>query len=195
MHQSAETRLINLWIILILVAWVSATNYAHFYNTALGIKDGVDNVGEVEWAFGGNVTPNHVYTGFTILFLLEDCEEHSTRLVVPHTGEEGEEKDYYNATVAAVNHRWRITQKRKGPGCKWHWGASRKGSQGWIWPKIDPQWTGLCLALRYYHLERDVLRSWGYGCCYCKLLSFPNPLKERLFLYSQNCRSSSRGYS
>ncbi|TEB17856.1 hypothetical protein FA13DRAFT_1649942 [Coprinellus micaceus] len=107
MHQFAEVRLINSWITLMLVAWVSATNCARFYNTALGIKEGVDKIEAANWQFGGKVTSDHVYSGFTILSLLEDCEERGAQLTAPHTGED---KDRFRDVIAAVNHHRRLSQ-------------------------------------------------------------------------------------
>jgi hypothetical protein len=58
-----------------------------------------------DWAFGFSVTAEHVWDGFVILALLEDCQHRSKTLVVPHTGAQ---KDCFTAALHARNHRFRV---------------------------------------------------------------------------------------
>ncbi|TFK22315.1 hypothetical protein FA15DRAFT_681746 [Coprinopsis marcescibilis] len=89
-HHFAEVTLINSWIMLMLIAWVSASNSACFYNSALSENDGHNLVSLLEWQFKGELTGNLVYSGFTILSLLEDMDRRNGVLVVSHEGIEGE---------------------------------------------------------------------------------------------------------
>ncbi|KAF8232273.1 hypothetical protein L208DRAFT_1192433, partial [Tricholoma matsutake] len=96
-HQFTETRLIQLWITLMLISWkvqTSATNCAHLYNHTLSntAPPGGD------WAFGFTVTTEQVWDGFMILALLEDCKHWSKTLEVPHTGVQ---KDHFTHAVHA----------------------------------------------------------------------------------------------
>ncbi|KAF6765823.1 hypothetical protein DFP72DRAFT_798441 [Ephemerocybe angulata] len=104
-HQFAEVRLIASWINLMMIAWVSATNCARFYNTAIAARNGTNVVAESQWQFSGDLTSKHVYAGFTLLALLQDCDARQDILMVPHTGE-WEER--FDAAVSEVNNRRRL---------------------------------------------------------------------------------------
>ncbi|KAF8229681.1 hypothetical protein L208DRAFT_1285549 [Tricholoma matsutake] len=67
-HQFAEWRLLQAWIMSMLLSWTSATNCAHQYNQ---LNDSEPPVG---WQFGFAVTTEQVWDGFVILALLEDCQ-------------------------------------------------------------------------------------------------------------------------
>lgn len=102
-HQFAEVRLINLWITSMLVAWTSASNCARWYNDALAhTAPGVPEY--PDWPFKLEVTSDQVYSAFTILSLLEDCNSRKEVLTVPHTGEE---KERFRAAVRTRNDRMR----------------------------------------------------------------------------------------
>ncbi|KAF6744848.1 hypothetical protein DFP72DRAFT_1176610, partial [Ephemerocybe angulata] len=88
-HQFAEVKVINSWITLMVVGWVSATNCARFYNTAIAAHHGKRLSEEMGgWKFKDEVGYEHVYDGFTILSLLEYAEGNNTALSARHTGEE-----------------------------------------------------------------------------------------------------------
>ncbi|KAF8219602.1 hypothetical protein L208DRAFT_1338990, partial [Tricholoma matsutake] len=59
----------------------SATNCACLYNLSLN-----NSTPPNDWAFGFTVTTDHIWDGFVILALLEDCQRRSATLEVPHTG-------------------------------------------------------------------------------------------------------------
>lgn len=104
-HQFAEVKLINSWITLMVVGWVSATNCAKFYNTAISPNRGRDLAKEMDWQFKGEVTSDQVYNAFTALSLLEDSLRRDTQLQLPHTGDE---KGRYTAAVELLNDRRRF---------------------------------------------------------------------------------------
>ena len=118
-HQFAEKRLIQLWITLMLVSWhvfnchlsnifinslyrTSATNCAHLYNITLSST--VPLVPD-DLAFGFTITTEQVWDGFVILALLEDCQQRSKTLEVPHTGAQ---KDRFTEQLHAWNLRFRV---------------------------------------------------------------------------------------
>ncbi|KAF6741043.1 hypothetical protein DFP72DRAFT_886318 [Ephemerocybe angulata] len=84
-HHFAEVQLINAWINLMVLAWVSATNCARWYNVSIAMRRGHH---DTPWQFKLGVTSDQVYDGFTILSLLEDCARRQTVLQVSHTGDE-----------------------------------------------------------------------------------------------------------
>ncbi|EFI27234.1 hypothetical protein CC1G_15062 [Coprinopsis cinerea okayama7 len=85
-HQFAETRLINSWINLMLVAWVSASNCANHYNATMFKHKGRNLLKETGWQFQTTMTHELVYDAFTLLSLLEDCQRREQHLILPHTG-------------------------------------------------------------------------------------------------------------
>lgn len=99
-HQFAERWLIQLWITMMLVSWTSATNCACLYNLSLN-----NSTPPNDWAFGFTVTTDHVWDGFVILALLEDCQQPSATLEVPHTGAQ---KDRFTWAIQARNLRFQI---------------------------------------------------------------------------------------
>ncbi|KAF8802114.1 hypothetical protein BYT27DRAFT_7226507 [Phlegmacium glaucopus] len=99
-HQFAEKRLVQLWIMLMLVSWTSATNCAHLYNLSLS-----DTVPPGDWAFGFSVTTEQVWDAFVILALLEDHQSQLKTLAVPHTGAQ---KDRFTNVLHARNLRFRL---------------------------------------------------------------------------------------
>jgi hypothetical protein len=100
-HQFVEKKLVNLWIMLMVVSWTSATNCACFYNAALGGK----NHTPPDWQFRSTLISEHVYNGFLILSLLEDHTLQGKILSVPHGGLD---KDRYKAVMQARNIRMRL---------------------------------------------------------------------------------------
>ena len=98
-HQFAERKLINLWIMMMLLLWTSATNCAQVYNMGFTSNDLPD------WQFKLQVTSDQVYDAFTILSLLKDCQTQRATLVVPHGGPA---KDRFTEAVCARNDRLRL---------------------------------------------------------------------------------------
>src|SRR6267378_3573637 len=64
-HQFAERKLINMWILMMVLSWTSATNCARIYNTGFA----ANNSKPVDWQFKLEVTSDEVYDAFTILSL------------------------------------------------------------------------------------------------------------------------------
>ena len=98
-HQFAERKLINTWILMMVLSWTSATNCARIYNTGFG----ANNPKPVDWQFKLEVTSDEVYDAFTILSLLEDRQLQRLTLVVPHGGLA---KDRFTAAVQTRNNRF-----------------------------------------------------------------------------------------
>lgn len=98
-HQFPERKLINLWIMMMLLSWTSATNCVRIYNMGFTGNDLPD------WQFKLQVTSDQVYDAFTILSLLEDCQTQRATLVVPHGGAT---KDCFTEAVCARNDRLRL---------------------------------------------------------------------------------------
>ena len=98
-HQFAERKLINLWISMMLLSWTSATNCARIYNKSM-----TDTM-TTDWQFSLSATSDHVYDGFTILSLLEDCVTQQKTLIVPHVGEA---RDRFTQVVHIRNDRLRL---------------------------------------------------------------------------------------
>ncbi|KAF8230776.1 hypothetical protein L208DRAFT_1280372, partial [Tricholoma matsutake] len=90
-HQFAEWQLIQMWITSMLLSWTSATNCTCQYNHTLAGSEP-----PVGWPFGFAVTMEQVWDGFVILALLEDCQQWSKVLEVPHTGAQ---KDWFTAAL------------------------------------------------------------------------------------------------
>ncbi|KAJ7320903.1 hypothetical protein DFH08DRAFT_713634, partial [Mycena albidolilacea] len=86
-HQFAERKLVGLWVSLMLVAWVSATNCARSYNMALSQQQ-EHNFAAGRWQFGCVLMPDHIWDAFIILTLLDYNDWKHTCLHVPHTGEQ-----------------------------------------------------------------------------------------------------------
>jgi hypothetical protein len=106
-HQFAERKLINTWILMMVLSWTSATNCARIYNTSTGFAALANNPKPlaVDWQFKLEVTSDEVYDAFTILSLLEDCQLQKSTLVVPHGGLA---KDRFTAAVQTRNNRFRL---------------------------------------------------------------------------------------
>lgn len=68
-HQFVETKVINLWIGMMLMSWTSATNCARLYNSSISSSPTFPP----EWSFGSKLKSDHVYNGFMILSLMEDA--------------------------------------------------------------------------------------------------------------------------
>ena len=101
-HQFAERKLINLWILMMLLSWSSATNCAQIYNM------GFTNIQSPKWQFNLQVTSDQVYDGFIILSLLEDCKTQQATLVVPHGGLA---RDRFTEAICARNERLRLSSQ------------------------------------------------------------------------------------
>ena len=95
-HQFVKRKLVNLWITLMVVSWTSGTNCAHFYNVTLH----GDHHAPLDWQFGSMSNSEHVYNGFIILSLLEDCSLQQESLSMPHGGLD---KDCYKVAMQAQN--------------------------------------------------------------------------------------------
>ncbi|KAJ7226864.1 hypothetical protein GGX14DRAFT_627313 [Mycena pura] len=74
-HQFAELKLVNMWISSMLLGWFSATNCAKLYDLALSDRAKLETGG---WQFGLKLTPNHIWDGFVIKSLLDDCSQCTT---------------------------------------------------------------------------------------------------------------------
>ncbi|KAJ6536225.1 hypothetical protein B0H19DRAFT_1271016 [Mycena capillaripes] len=84
-HQFAELKLVNMWISSMLLGWFSATNCAKLYDIALSDRAKHESGG---WQFGLKITPNHIWDGFVIKSLLDDCHRNETLLQVNHGGDQ-----------------------------------------------------------------------------------------------------------
>ncbi|KAJ6602853.1 hypothetical protein DFH09DRAFT_1470889 [Mycena vulgaris] len=98
-HQFVDRKLVGMWISLMLVAWVSATNCARSYDMALSEGQERD-LSAGGWQFGSRLTPDHVWDAFIALTLLDYSERKGVCLVVPHTGEQ---KDRFTMAMRARN--------------------------------------------------------------------------------------------
>ncbi|KAF8879155.1 hypothetical protein BD779DRAFT_1447120 [Infundibulicybe gibba] len=96
-HQFAERQLISMWRINMNVAWMSAENCA---NTYLLCRS--DHQLPEPWQFGATLSHKHVYDGFVLLSLLEDCNDRNSTLVIPHTGPQN---DRFTLAMEARNQR------------------------------------------------------------------------------------------
>ncbi|KAF8232726.1 hypothetical protein L208DRAFT_1561138, partial [Tricholoma matsutake] len=92
-HQFAEWRLIQLWITLMFISWTSATNCACLYDLSLNQSES-----HSDWLFGFMLTMEHIWDGFVLWALLEDCQQQSATLNIPHTGAQ---KDHFTAEICA----------------------------------------------------------------------------------------------
>jgi hypothetical protein len=101
-HQFVETKVINLWINMMLLSWTSATNCARLYNLAIGQHPLPVQNTPIPWQFSLAVTSDQVYDGFTILSLLKDCQLRRQILTVPHGGPA---KERFKVAVQARNNR------------------------------------------------------------------------------------------
>ncbi|KAF8894187.1 hypothetical protein CPB84DRAFT_1816137 [Gymnopilus junonius] len=77
-HQFAERKLVNMWIIMMLLSWTSAMNCAQIYNMAH-----ISNSPPLDWQFNLQATSDQIYDAFTILLLLEDCQAHEPNCKIP----------------------------------------------------------------------------------------------------------------
>jgi hypothetical protein len=98
-HQFVERKLIDVWISMMLLAWTSATNCARMFNMSIADDD------LPAWQFNLSLTSEHVFDGFTILCLLEDCLSQKRTLVVPHGGAA---RDRFSEAVRLRNKRFRL---------------------------------------------------------------------------------------
>jgi hypothetical protein len=103
-HQFAERKLVNMWIMMMLLLWTSATNCARIYN--MGFSGYHPQV--TGWQFNLEVTSDEVYNAFTILSLLEDCQLQKATLVVPHGGLA---KDRFTEAVQVRNNCFRLSSQ------------------------------------------------------------------------------------
>ncbi|KAJ6501927.1 hypothetical protein C8R45DRAFT_605210 [Mycena sanguinolenta] len=98
-HQFAERKLVGLWVSMMLLAWVSATNCARTYDMALSGQQERD-FASGGWQFGCTLTTDNVWDAFIILSLLDSHDRKDTCLQVPHTGEQ---KDRFTEAMRARN--------------------------------------------------------------------------------------------
>ena len=100
-HQFVETRVVNLWIGMMLMSWTSATNCARLYNTSLSGS----HAPPPDWSFEFKLKSDHVYNAFMILSLMEDAAIRQEQLVIPHTGLD---KDCFKQAIQARNTRMQL---------------------------------------------------------------------------------------
>ncbi|KAA1474355.1 hypothetical protein DENSPDRAFT_840923 [Dentipellis sp. KUC8613] len=81
-HRYVERRLINYWILQMLVS-VSASSCARIYNEGLQVGPS-----DPLWQFSSTIRTEEVWDAFTLLCLLDDAERQHAMLHVPHTGEQ-----------------------------------------------------------------------------------------------------------
>ncbi|KAF8155005.1 hypothetical protein K438DRAFT_1987232 [Mycena galopus ATCC 62051] len=98
-HQFAERKLVGLWVTLMLVGWVSATNCARAYDIALSEQQERDFAAS-GWQFGCTLAHEQVWDGFVTLTLMDYHDRNGTRLEVPHTGAQ---KDRFTEAMRARN--------------------------------------------------------------------------------------------
>ncbi|KAJ7668842.1 hypothetical protein B0H17DRAFT_1335884 [Mycena rosella] len=98
-HQFVERKLIGLWMSLMLVGWLSATNCSRSYDMALSDQQQRDFTAG-GWQFGCKLTTDHVWDAFVILTLLDYHKRNQTCLEVPHTGDQ---KDRFVNAMRARN--------------------------------------------------------------------------------------------
>ena len=109
-HQFIEWKLIDIWISMMLLAWTSATNCARMFNMSIANDD------LPAWQFNLSLTTKHVFDGFTILCLLEDCVSQKRTLVIPHGGAA---RDRFTEFVCLRNKRfWLCSQPELFHHCK-----------------------------------------------------------------------------
>ncbi|KAJ7069021.1 hypothetical protein B0H15DRAFT_925883 [Mycena belliarum] len=99
-HQFVERKLAGLWMSLMLVGWLSATNCARSYEMALSDRQKCDFTAG-GWQFGCKLTTDHIWDAFVILTLLDYHARNETCLEVPHTGEQ---KDRFTDAMRARNY-------------------------------------------------------------------------------------------
>ncbi|KAF8169148.1 hypothetical protein K438DRAFT_1855748, partial [Mycena galopus ATCC 62051] len=83
-HQFTERKLVGLWVTLMLVGWVSATNCACVYNIALSEQQERDFAAG-GWQFGCTLSHEQVWDSFVTLMLMDYHNCNGTQLPVPHT--------------------------------------------------------------------------------------------------------------
>lgn len=121
-HQFVETRVIELWIALMGTSWyffyhssyACNTNCVEYRTSAYGCVQAHNSLCETspfptpygEWPFSFTLRREHIWDAFTLLCLLEDCARRTTRLEVPHTGEQ---KNRFLKAVQERNLRMRIS--------------------------------------------------------------------------------------
>lgn len=103
-HQFAETKLVELWITMMLLSWTSATNCARIYNMNFANS----KWRPTNWQFSLEVTSEEVYDAFTVLSLLEECQLQSSTLVVPHGGQA---RDCFTTAIDIRNNRYRLSSQ------------------------------------------------------------------------------------
>ncbi|KIK77892.1 hypothetical protein PAXRUDRAFT_28728 [Paxillus rubicundulus Ve08.2h10] len=83
-HVYIEHQVIDLFRASMEVSWTSATNCARLYNICFGKgKEATHN-----YPISFTISSDHVWDGFIILSLLEDCDCHGMLLNVPHGGDQ-----------------------------------------------------------------------------------------------------------
>ncbi|KAJ6463105.1 hypothetical protein DFH09DRAFT_1492323 [Mycena vulgaris] len=98
-HQFVERKLVGMWVSMMLLAWVSATNCSRMYDMALSEQQQHDFAAG-GWQFGCVLTTDHVWDAFVILTLLDYNDRKNMCLHVPHTGEQ---KDRFTEAMRARN--------------------------------------------------------------------------------------------
>ncbi|THV06826.1 hypothetical protein K435DRAFT_644489 [Dendrothele bispora CBS 962.96] len=86
-HQFVEDHLVDSWVGMILLGWFSASNCARHYSTTISR---LDEASPDEWRFTLKVEMEQVWDALVLKSLLEDCQQQSILLQVPHTGDQAE---------------------------------------------------------------------------------------------------------
>ncbi|KAF7372143.1 hypothetical protein MVEN_00073200 [Mycena venus] len=87
-HQYVEREVLSLFVGLMLISWTSATNAARVYDTCLSKPENRPDHPDWPPERSFKLRTKHVWDGFLILSLLEDCEERNAVLQVPNDGEQ-----------------------------------------------------------------------------------------------------------
>ncbi|KAJ7921546.1 hypothetical protein B0H13DRAFT_2415239, partial [Mycena leptocephala] len=95
-HQFAEREVLSLFIGLMLISWTSATNAARVYDSYLSKPESRPTYKDWPPSHSFKLRTEHVWDGFLILSLLEDHEERTKILRVPH---DGEQKTRFNDAI------------------------------------------------------------------------------------------------
>ncbi|KAF8064136.1 hypothetical protein FPV67DRAFT_1671883 [Lyophyllum atratum] len=83
-HHFVETRVAEIWLVDMNIAWKSATNCARTYLSSMSRTNNLPD----NWPYTASLDGEHVYDAFVILSLLRDHISRHSTLVVPHTGDQ-----------------------------------------------------------------------------------------------------------
>ncbi|KAG2353333.1 hypothetical protein BDR07DRAFT_1309839 [Suillus spraguei] len=100
-HQFVDIRLAKLWTNLHLLGSCSATNCACIYMLSLA-SISQEAFDEIAWPFKPKLSTENVWDVFVLLALLQDYDERTVCLTVPH---QGMQKDQFKAAMEERNER------------------------------------------------------------------------------------------